>query len=87
MGFVCHQPQEAALARPPLVPWQCPGCGAEEHRGSIRIFTEGRQDFIENTVGRLPEDRCPDAFGAWALDVECCRCGASLPGWVQDETM
>jgi hypothetical protein len=85
-GYVCHQPEYAARPRPPLVPWRCESCGCEEHRGTVQIATEGSQDFAECAHG-LPADSWPDAFGWFAVQIECCRCAFAPDVWVSYETM
>ncbi|HEX4613156.1 MAG TPA: hypothetical protein VH092_33515, partial [Urbifossiella sp.] len=85
-GYVCHQPEQAELPRPPLVPWRCESCGGEEHRGTVGISTEGSRDFTECARG-FPVDRWPDGFGWFSVGIECCRCGHKPDVWVSYETM
>jgi hypothetical protein len=86
-GFVCHDPQQAGLPRPALVPWQCLGCRGLEHRAHIQIQTEGKDDFISETDGEIDENRWPDGFGWFTVAIECTKCGSKTPEWVSYETM
>ncbi len=86
-GFICHDPVQAALPRPPLVPWECRACPGTAHTMVVHIQTEGRQDFIEQAGADFDGGRWPDAFGWFDLDVCCARCGKFSPGLVSYETM
>jgi hypothetical protein len=86
-GFVCHDPDQAALPRPPLVVWKCLACGATAHEASVQIQTEGKQDFISESDGEFDEDRWPDGFGWFSMAIKCTACGKVTPEWVSYETM
>jgi len=86
-GFVCHDPKQANVPRPPLVPWKCLECGGLEHKAGIEIQTEGKEDFISETDGEIDEDRWPDGFGWFTMSIECTKCSAKTPEWVSYETM
>jgi hypothetical protein len=86
-GFVCHDAEQAALPRPPLVPWKCLACGATEHDVSIQIQTEGKEDFVSESGGEFPMDRWPDGFGWFSMAIKCARCGEETPEWISFETM
>jgi len=72
-GFVCREPEQAALPRPPLSPWPCKSCGALEHRALIQIETQGRADFLEETEGEFPENRWPDGFSWFSMSITCVK--------------
>ncbi len=86
-GFVCHDPKQASIERPPLRPWQCLSCGFTEHEASIWIQTEGKEHFVAETDGKIDGDRWPDGFGWFSMAIKCCGCGKQTPEWVSYETM
>mgnify|MGYP006908303189 CR=1 FL=1 len=86
-GYVCRDETQAALPRPPLVPWHCLTCGALAHRMSVTIYTEGPEDFIAESDGDLDPDSWPDAFGWFGLDTECAACGRKTESLIDYETM
>ena len=86
-GFICHEPDQAALPRPQLVPWQCNGCGEQEHTGTVHIQTEGKEDFISEAPEEFDVNRWPDAFGWFSLDLVCSKCGKESRDLVSFETM
>ncbi len=86
-GFVCHDPEQASLPRPPLQPWKCLSCGALPHTGTIAIETQGRQDFVEEGGEGLDPDRWPDGFSWFSIAIRCVDCGKETPTWVSLETM
>jgi len=86
-GFVCHDPNQAALPRPPLVAWKCLACGATEHEAAVQIQTEGMQDFVSESGGKFDEKRWPDGFGWFSMAIKCTTCSKETPEWVSYETM
>lgn len=86
-GFVCHDPAQAAIPRPGLVPWKCIACTETKHRVVAHIQTEGREDFINESGGEFDRERWPDAFGWFSLDLTCLACGKASPELVSYETM
>ena len=86
-GFVCHDPEQAAVARPPLQPWQCRSCQGTRHTGVIGIQTQGKDDFIIEAGSEFDVNRWPDAFGWFNLDVTCSQCGKHTAPLVSYETM
>jgi hypothetical protein len=86
-GFVCHDPEQARLPRPPLFPWKCLACGGLEHKVGVEIQTEGKQDFIDETGGEFDENRWPDGFGWLTISSECTKCGTKTPELFSCETM
>jgi hypothetical protein len=86
-GFVGHKESQASLPRPPLTVWHCLGCGKTEHKASVQIQTQGKQDFVEEGDGELDEDRWPDGFGWFTMPITCTGCGKHTPEWVSYETM
>ena len=86
-GFVCHDPEQAAIPRPALVIWNCENCGGDTHRGTVRICGEGSEDFLREAANQFPAERWPDAFGWFSLDSECTRCGMRTQELFDCETM
>lgn len=86
-GLVCHDADQAALARPPLVPWTCQSCGETRHRGLVHIQTQGKDDFVAEAGEEFDHSRWPDAFGWFSLDLTCCKCGKESSELVSYETM
>ena len=86
-GYVCHDAEQAALARPELTEWTCPDCGGSFHTARIGIETQGKEDFIEETNGEFPQERWPDGFSWFDMSIECVKCGRSPETWVSCETM
>lgn len=86
-GFVCHDPKQASIPRPPLVPWTCLSCGGTTHQASVQIQTEGKVHFVSESDGKFDEDRWPDGFGWFTMAIKCTGCGKETPEWVSYETM
>jgi hypothetical protein len=86
-GFICHDARQAALPRPPLVPWKCLACEGLEHTAEVAISTEGKTHFVEETDGEVDEDLWPEGFGWITIAIECKKCGKKSPQWVSFETM
>jgi hypothetical protein len=86
-GFVCHDPAQAAVARPQLVAWACQACGESKHTGVVHIQTQGKDDFISEAEGEFDVNRWPDAFGWFSLDLTCSKCGKESQGLISYETM
>ena len=86
-GFVCHDQDQAALDRPPLVPWRCHSCDEAEHTGVVHIQTQGKDDFISEAGEEFDPSRWPDAFGWFSLDLKCRKCGKESKDLVSYETM
>jgi len=85
-GFVCHEPAQASVPRPPLIPWQCVECDSREHEAEIFIQGEGEADYIIES-GNENGDRWPDAFGYFTLSVICSKCRLQTPDLFAYETM
>jgi len=88
-GWICHCPEQAALSRPPLVPWCCPRCDGDVHRASVRVYSEGRADFARYAAvnSLFPVAQWADGFGWFDVCTECARCGLALDPWATWETM
>jgi hypothetical protein len=86
-GFVCHDSAQAALPRPPLVPWSCLGCGETKHSGVLHIQTQGKDDFLSEAGEEFDANRWPDAFGWFSLDLTCSKCRKESRSLVSYETM
>ena len=86
-GYVCHEAAQASLPRPPLVPWSCVDCGAKCHAASIRIYSEGQSDFVENAGDDFPAERWMDGFGWFYASITCDNCKKQSDDWVDYETM
>ncbi len=85
-GFVCHDPQQAALPRPPLVGWACEVCGCHDHSAVVDIQTQGKEDFVSGGGEDFPPDRWPDGFGWLTLSTTCSKC-AHTRELISAETM
>jgi hypothetical protein len=86
-GFICHNSAQAALSRPQLVAWTCRECGETDHTGVVHNQTEGKEDFISEAGEEFDENRWPDAFGWFSLDLTCSKCGKESRELVSYETM
>ena len=86
-GLTCHDPVQAAAARPPLTPWHCRNCRETAHVGMLFISGEGKDDFIEEAGSDFDPDRWPDAFGWFSLSCSCLQCGLDEPDRFVSETM
>src|SRR5205823_4405376 len=86
-GYLCHDPEQAAVPRPPLVVWRCRRCNETAHKGSILVAGEGRADMIREMGPDCDADRWPDAFGWFEMDCDCVNCGEANPGLFPFETM
>lgn len=86
-GYVCHDPQTAALPRPELVRWKCLSCGGTRHTAEVGVQSEGKEDFIEECGEEFPAERWVDGFGWFSMSIVCKDCGAETEEWVSYETM
>jgi hypothetical protein len=86
-GFVCHDPKQAAVARPTLVAWKCLQCGWLEHTARVEVQNEGKEFCLSEADGAIDDDRWPDAFGWLTISLECVGCGHKPRTWVSCETM
>jgi hypothetical protein len=86
-GFVCHDPGKASLPHPRLVLWLCRKCGGSVHNATIGFASEGKNDFIETTDGKIDECKWMDAFGWLDMTLTCSACGNHVEPWVSYEAM
>jgi hypothetical protein len=86
-GHVYRDSNQATFPRPPLVAWKCLSCGALSHTARIRIQTQGKQDFIDQTNGQFDPETWPDAFEWFEMGISCVACKKETPLWVGLETM
>lgn len=86
-GFVCHDPEQASLPRPPLTAWKCRECDGVAHQGSIRINSQGKEDFVSEAGDEFDANRWPEAFDWFSMSIQCCSCGLETAEWVSYETM
>lgn len=86
-GFVCRNPQQAALPRPTLVPWKCVKCGDVSHTAVIDVRSEGKEFCVGEADGAIEDDQWHEAFGWFTISIECAGCGHSDKTWVSCETM
>jgi hypothetical protein len=85
-GFVYHNPEKAALPRPPLHLLQCPKCRAAAHQGKVTIISDFKERYFEEgDAKRCGMERWPDAYGCFAMGVTCCDCDHQTPGWIDYE--
>ena len=85
-GFVCHDSEQASFPRPLLTVWRCRACGYSEHRASVQIETQGKDDFATETAGLFADELWPDAFTWFGMAITCCGCGCETEQWVSYET-
>ena len=86
-GYVCHESEQAALPRPNLIIWNCQSCDSRVHKARIHIETQGKDDFIDETDGKFPQERWVDGFSWIDIDLKCTGCGKDTRQWVSFETM
>lgn len=85
-GFVCRT--DAHLRpRPDLIHWHCTKCGQQEHTATVGVFSEGRQDAIEESGEFLTEANWQEGFGSIGIATKCCGCGHKAEDWLSFETM
>lgn len=85
-GFMCHDKNKANLPRPSLVPWECLSCGDLSHKVMVKITYESKENFIEQSQGKVDEDKWPDAFQWIWMSITCFRCGLETIDWGDYET-
>jgi len=51
------------------------------------VGTEGKEDFISEAGEEFDENRWPDAFGWFSLDLTCSKCGKESRELFSYETM
>ena len=86
-GYVCRNDEKAALPRPDLVPWRCLTCTETNHKLTIHVCTQGKEDFVEECGGDFPPDMWPEGFSWFSLDTECVGCGCKSDSLIDYETM
>jgi hypothetical protein len=86
-GFVCRDPKQTKLKRPPLVPWKCLDCGELGHKAVLEIHTMGKRDFVDETDGEFDPALWPEAFAWFSMDIECVGCRKKSREWISYETM
>lgn len=84
-GFVVDSGER--LPRPELVSWPCTACGESRHEVTIGVYSEGRQDAIDESGELLNENNWQEGFGSINIDVKCSACGHKVNGWLAYETM
>lgn len=85
-GYVCHDSRKAALPRPNLVEWECTSCGYTKHSAIIKIYTQGKEDYLEATEGEFEESRWMDSFEWIEILIKCSQCNLRTDEWVSCET-
>src|SRR4030042_1407586 len=78
-GFLCHNEKKALLPRPPLTQWKCLFCGDIPHKATIKISSQGKRFFKEETDGEYDEDKWPDAFEWFSMSIICSKCAFETP--------
>ena len=86
-GYICHDPKQAALPRPPLKAWNCTACSEDAFSVQVTINSEGMIDFVEETDGEFPAERWPDGFGYIDIAIVCIHCRHQPESWAGCETM
>ena len=86
-GFVCHDPEQAALPRPDLVAWPCRDCAGLQHYLVVGISVENEELILEEAEDDIDPARWYDAFGWFAVDATCVRCGRIEQDLISYETM
>ncbi len=86
-GLIRHDPEQAALTRPPLTPWRCLACDELPHTVMLHIQYESELEFLKKTGGKFLPERWPDAFGDFAMDIQCARCEEETPLWIDIVTL
>ncbi|MCL2102547.1 MAG: hypothetical protein FWH25_00750 [Syntrophorhabdaceae bacterium] len=89
-GFVCHD--GVTVSDDELKIWQCTECESDIHNVEIRIMSQGKQDFIEESgiadgETDFLEDDWVEAFGWITIGLKCCGCGNNDEKWIDYETM
>jgi hypothetical protein len=84
-GFVVATGDRAT--RPGLVEWVCNACGESEHSATISLFSEGRQEAIQESAEFLNDTNWQEGFGSIVIDIKCTRCKHKVDDWLSHETM
>ena len=87
-GFVC---QNDFLDRSePPVKFTCPKCGSDAFRITVRISSQGKQDFEEECLAHddsFSIEDWVDAFEWITVSLSCGKCGREEDDWLDLETM
>ena len=67
--------------------WQCQNCNSPDHSIEIKINSEGKDFFIEESEDNYPEDSWKEAFGWITINTKCNSCGVVNNEWISYETM
>ena len=86
-GFVCGSDKEAPNNFADLKPVYCKKCKATNHLMAISIFSQGKDDFIEETNGKFDVSLWVNAFEWIIIDLLCNECGYKMNSWLDLETM
>jgi hypothetical protein len=72
---------------PKLWPWRCLECGTAAHKAQVKIVSDYKDRYFEfGYAERFGVDRWPDAYGWFAMSIQCAGCGYNTPEWVSYET-
>lgn len=86
-GFVCTEEEKRQLPRPASAVWACPICQNQHHSMHVRIYSEGQEDFIEETAGEFPPNNWTEAFSWITIHLQCTSCLNRIKDWISYETM
>jgi len=90
-GFVAYDVEQRRRPRPADAEFRCLKCNGDMHRIRLHILSEGRADFIDQSMGnensQFEEGDWPNAFGSISFDIICVGCDLQTSDWAGDESM
>ena len=86
-GWVYRDPKQLLKVKPDYKLWKCTNCGKTHHKGSIEVFSKGKEDFIAEKDGAFDVDLWYDAFSWFKMNIRCTNCGLQTDQFIDFETM
>ena len=87
-GFVCGDDYlDRSL---PYKKYKCPDCGQDGFKVSVKISSQGKQDFLDECIANddsFTPDDWVDGFEWITISVFCTTCSFKEKDWVDLETM
>ncbi len=85
-GFVCGG-DSRKIPRPPTSVFKCIGCNNSDHGMTLRINSQGQEDFIEEGGEGYDKNDWIEAFSWITIRLKCNICSEKNEEWISYETM
>ena len=85
-GFVCGG-DSRNIPKPPTIEFRCFNCSSSDHQMTVRINSQGQEDFIEEGEGEYDQNDWVEAFSWITIRLKCNMCSEKNEEWISYETM